>query len=210
LPAIDSVWDPNFWTAKGFLEDLFANGCYPVFPWIVYFLIGIWLGRLDLSNCRLQKKIILIAVLGVILSEMTAWLVVNSFITEWTLDHIPLLTFFYETSPLSSSVLSVFSASGTALIVIVVCMKLINRFGSAGWLRPFVAIAQMSLTLYIVHIGVFELALSLIDRVEYLPTLKVAWIWAAMFCLSVIPFAYWWVKRFERGPFEKAMRWVSK
>jgi uncharacterized membrane protein YeiB len=210
LPVIDSVWDPTFWTRRGFLEDLLANGCYPVFPWIIYFLTGIWLGRFNLSDCRLQKKIILVAILGIVISEVTAWLVVNYLITEWTLENIPLLTFFYETSPLSSSILSVFSASGTALIIIVVCMKLVKRFGSAGLLQPFLAMARMSLTLYIVHIGVFELALSLIDRVEHVPTLEDAWIWAAIFCLSAIPFAYWWVNHFGRGPFEKALRWVSK
>ena len=75
LPTIDSVWDPNFWTQKGFLEDLFVNGSYPVFPWIVYFLIGIWLGRKNLSNNQLQKKILMISCLGIVFCEAIAWLV---------------------------------------------------------------------------------------------------------------------------------------
>ena len=51
LPIINSIWDPKFWTQEGFLVDLFVNGSYPVFPWIVYFLIGLWL---RLRKCPLR------------------------------------------------------------------------------------------------------------------------------------------------------------
>ena len=61
LQTVDSVWDPAYWTKAGILGDLFVSGCYPVFPWIIYFILGIWLGRQNLSDSRVQKRIFLIA-----------------------------------------------------------------------------------------------------------------------------------------------------
>ena len=80
-PIIDSVWDPDFWTKQGFLEDLFASGCYPVFPWIAYFLFGMWLGRQDLSDGRLQNKILVLSALAIALPEFLVWLAQNILIT---------------------------------------------------------------------------------------------------------------------------------
>jgi uncharacterized membrane protein YeiB len=209
-PTIESVWDPGFWTQKGFLEDLLVNGCYPVFPWIVYFLFGIWLGRQNLSDCRLQKKILLIATMGIVVSEAVALLVENLLISESALEGIPLLIFAIDTSPFSSSILSIFSAGGTALLVIVLSMKLAKKAGPSKWLKPFLATSQMTLTLYIAHIGIFQLFLLLTDGPERQPSLELAWLWAAVFCLLAIPFASCWVHHFGRGPFEKIMRWVSR
>ena len=73
IPTIESVWDPEFWTQRGFLEDLLVNGSYPVFPWMAYFMFGIWLGRKNLSDSRLQKKILLIAGPGIVFCELIAW-----------------------------------------------------------------------------------------------------------------------------------------
>jgi uncharacterized membrane protein YeiB len=210
FPKIDSVWDPDYWTQKGFLEDLFANGCYPVFPWIVYFMFGIWLGRLNLSDCRMQKKILTLSALAIVFSELFAWLVKTSLNTESILDSLPLLIFFNDTSPFSSSILSVFSAGGTALLIILSSIKLANKAGSARWLRPFLAAAQMSLTLYILHIGIIQLALIISHRVDKETPLEFAWIWATILCLLALAFAHSWVRHFGRGPLEKILRWVSK
>mgnify|MGYP001821269125 FL=1 len=210
LSTIDSVWDSQFWTQKRFFEDIFVNGSYPVLPWIVYFLLGIWLGRKNLSDYRLQKKILLISGLCIVYCELIAWLLQNILIPELDFDRLHWLRFFTDTSPFSLSLISIFSASGTALLVIVLSIKLADKAGPARWLRPLVATAQMSLTLYIVHIGVFQLFLLASGLGEMDNTLEFAWLWAAIFCLGAIPFSYYWVGHFGRGPFEKILRWVSK
>lgn len=210
FPKIDSVWDPEFWTQKGFLEDLFANGCYPVFPWIIYFMFGIWLGRQNLSDCRMQKKILTLSALAIVFSELFAWLVKHMLITESTLEKLPLLIFFSDTSPFSSPILSVFSAGGTALLVILSSIKLAKKAGSGRWMAPFLAAAQMPLTLYIAHIGIIQLARMISDRVDQKTPLEFAWIWATILCLLALMFAHYWVRHFGRGPLEKILRWVSK
>jgi uncharacterized membrane protein YeiB len=210
ISTIDSVWDPQFWKRNGFIEDLFFNGSYPVFPWFVYFLLGIWLGRKNLSDDRLQKKIVLIAGLCIIYCELIAWLVQNILIPASDFDHLRMLRFFTDTSPFSLSLISIFSASGTALLVIIVSIKLADKASHARWLKPLVATAQMSLTLYIVHIGVFQLFLMVSGLEDIDNSLEFAWLWAAVFCLGAIPFSYYWAGHFGRGPFEKMLRWVSK
>lgn len=208
-PKIESVWDPNFWTQKGFLEDLFVTGCYPVFPWMVYFLIGMWLGRQNLSDTRLQKRILQVAVLGLVLSEAFARLVSHVLISESSLEKIPLIVLFLDTDPFSSSLLAIFSAGGTALVVIVVCIIVAEKAGRSKWMTPFLATARMTLTLYLAHIGICQLFLILIDRYDMEQPLVFAWLCAAVFCIMTLGFANLWISRYGQGPFEKMMRWVS-
>lgn len=209
LPKIESVWDPNFWTQKGFLEDLFVTGCYPVFPWMVYFLIGMWLGRQNLSDTRLQKRILQVAVLGLVLSEAFARLVSHVLISESSLEKIPLIVLFQDTDPFSSSLLAIFSAGGTALVLIVVCIIVAEKAGRSKWMTPFLATARMTLTLYLAHIGICQLFLILIDRYDMEQPLVFAWLCAAFFCIMTLGFANLWISRYGQGPFEKMMRWVS-
>jgi uncharacterized membrane protein YeiB len=209
LPKIESVWDPNFWTQKGFLEDLFVTGCYPVFPWMVYFLIGMWLGRQNLADTRLQKRILQIAVFGLLSSEALAWVVGHVLISESYLDKIPLIVLFQDTDPFSSSLLAIFSAGGTALVVIVLCTIVAEKAGRSRWMTPFLATARMTLTLYLAHIGICQLFLIVIDRYDMEQPLIFAWLCAAVFCIMTLSFANLWISRYGQGPFEKLMRWVS-
>jgi uncharacterized membrane protein YeiB len=210
ISTTDNVWAPEFWTRKGFLENLFFSGCYPVFPWIVYFFMGMWLGRQNISDCRLQKKFLLTAVLLIVSSQGCAWLVESIFITESTLDRFPLIFFLLGTDPFSSSVLAMLSASGSALLVIVLSVMVSQKVGTSKWIKPFLAMSQMSLTLYIAQIGICQLLLMLTGGADRENPLIYAWLWAAVFNVAAITFAYFWVNRFDRGPFEKLMRWISK
>jgi uncharacterized protein len=210
LPTADNVWAPEFWTRKGFLENLFFSGCYPVFPWVVYFFMGMWLGRQNISDCGLQKKILLTAVLLIVSSESCAWLVENIFVTESTLDRFPLIFFILSTDPFSSSVLAVLSASGSSLLVIVLSMMVAQKAGTSKWIKPFLATSRMSLTLYIAQIGICQLLLMLTGQADRENPLIYAWLWAAVFNVAAITLAYFWVNHFDRGPFEKLMRWISK
>ena len=208
-PKIESVWDPNFWTPKGFLEDLFVTGCYPVFPWMVYFLIGIWLGRQNLSDTRLQKRILQTAILCLLASGVLAALVNHVLISGSTLDKIPLIVLLLDTDPFSPSLLAIFSAGGSALVVIVLCIIVAEKAGRSRWMAPFLATARMTLTLYLAHIGICQLFLIVIDRYDMEQPLVFAWLCAAVFCLMALSFANLWIHRYGQGPFEKLMRWVS-
>jgi len=210
LSAVEDIWAPEFWTGKGFVENLFFSGCYPVFPWVMYFILGMWLGRQNISDRRLQKKILLFAVLMVVISGTCAWMVENIIITESTLERFPLIFFLIGTDPFSLSIPAVFSTSGTALLIIVLSIMAAQKAGTSKWLKPFLAASQMSLTLYIAQIGICQFLLMAVGQADRANPLSYAWLWAAVFNMAALALAYFWVNHFERGPFEKLLRWISK
>ena len=209
LPQADNVWAPEFWTRKGFFENLLFTGCYPVFPWMVYFMAGMWLGRQNIADCRLQKKILLIGILAIVSSGTLSWLFENVIVTEQMLEDFPFVFFLIGTDPFSSSVLAVFSAGGSALLVIALCMMVARKAGKSKWMKPLLATSQMSLTLYIAQIGICGFFLLLLGKADKENPLVYAWLWAAAFDIAAVAFAYFWVNHFERGPLEKLMRWIS-
>ena len=89
-------------------------------------------------------------------------------------------------------------------------MKLAKQAGPSKWLRPFLATARMSLTLYILHIGVFQLFLIVSGLAEEENSILSAWVSAAVFCITSMLFSWYWVNRFGQGPLEKILRWLSK
>ena len=210
LPQADNVWAPEFWTRRGFFENLLFTGCYPVFPWIVYFMAGMWLGRQNIADYRLQKKILLIGILAIVTSETLSWLCENVIITGQMLENFPFVFFMIGTDPFSSSIPAVFSAGGSALTVIALCMMVARKAGASKWMKPLLATSQMSLTLYITQIGICGFFLLLVGKADEENPLVFAWFWAAVFDIAAVAFAYFWVNHFERGPFEKLMRWVSR
>ncbi|KAK6020523.1 hypothetical protein OSTOST_13821 [Ostertagia ostertagi] len=57
---IDTGWDfstfkyTDFWTPTGFLRSTLYNGWNAIFPWFSYFLVGMWLGKLNWHDKRIR------------------------------------------------------------------------------------------------------------------------------------------------------------
>ncbi|MBC7937657.1 MAG: DUF1624 domain-containing protein, partial [Rhizobacter sp.] len=49
----------DFWTVGGFLRNTLYNGWNAIFPWVAYFFAGMWLGKLDWSVFKIQRKMFL-------------------------------------------------------------------------------------------------------------------------------------------------------
>jgi len=60
----------DFWTIEGFLRNLLFNGYHPVFPWVCFFLLGMILGRLDLSKKAIRNKMLFISLFLLITIEV--------------------------------------------------------------------------------------------------------------------------------------------
>lgn len=43
----DTLMYTDFWTLQGFLRNTFYNGWNSIFPWIAYYFVGMYLGRMD-------------------------------------------------------------------------------------------------------------------------------------------------------------------
>ena len=65
---------------------LFFNGHYPFFPWVAFMVMGLWLGRQDLTNYAIRNKISLVGSSAIFFSEFISWLAfhISSFEMCWT------------------------------------------------------------------------------------------------------------------------------
>ncbi|KAA3646269.1 MAG: DUF418 domain-containing protein [Chloroflexi bacterium] len=190
------------WTITGILRYLFYNGLHPVFPWMSFVFVGMWLGRQDLSQPQLRRRL-LFASIGIVLAStlLSNWAVAQSSLAmdAETAEAI------FGNSPFPPMPLYVLAGGGTAIAVIMLCLMLAESFESALWLRALISTGQIALTLYIAHVVVGMGTLEAIGRFED-QTLAFSVGSAFVFCALSVVFAYFWRLRFSRGPLEALMR----
>ena len=195
----------NLWKLSGMIRHLFFNGQYPAFPWLAFLIIGMWLGRQDLSDRVLRKKILMSGLGAAAISECFSETVFQiSSSTMHGLDLENLLPWF-TIDPWEPMPLFVISAGGTSLGVIILSIILSERCGSARWFSSLVAVGQLSLTLYMAHIVFGAIVLKMMQLFEAEPYLFTLW-GSAIFYMSGMLFSRQWRKRFKKGPFEWIMR----
>ncbi len=202
----DTLAYAGFWTPLGMMRHLFFNGFHPVFPWTAFLLVGMWLGRQDMSNPALQKRILLVGVGLVCLAELASWLLIRTLTPGADSETIE---FLFGTSPMPPMPLYLLSGGGTALVVITLSIMLTERFAAARWLEPFVATGQVALTHYVAHVIIGMGLLGALGRLEN-QTLTFAVGSSVVFCVAAVLFSVLWRKRFNRGPLEWVMRRVTK
>lgn len=189
----------NFWTFEGFLRHAFFNGWHPVFPWVAFLFIGMWLGRLTLDRPQMQLRLIAWGSLSALLGALPAQLVQD-----------PELMELLNTGTLPPGPFYVLAASGSAAVVIglvLLCYPALERLRLSPWL---IAPGRQALSLYVAHIllgmGSLE-ALGLLDGT--LSPAGIFW-WAVGFCGLSMVFARAWSLMVRQGPLETLMRWTTR
>lgn len=194
--GIDTAWlfDPPSGSPQGFVFDVFVNGTHPLFPWLGYFCVGILLGRaLRTSWWRVAAGAGGVALyLGARLANSTA---------STDFEHLALAT-----SSGSRGVVYVASALGTALIAYVGIDVAATRFATA--VDPLRRAGQMTLTLYLAHILVFNFVVDWMGWVT--PSgLATSLTFALGFWVVAIGAANLWHHRLGRGPAERVYRAIG-
>jgi len=108
-----------------------------------------------------------------------------------------------STNPLDRSIVYVTSALGTALLAYAAIDWLAERFAVAT--DPLRRAGQLTLSLYLAHVLVFNLLVDWLGWVEPAGTSS-ALLFAAGFWVGAIALAAWWQRRFGRGPAEYVYR----
>lgn len=161
----ESRWDfetltyNGLWEPTGFLRNLFIDGFRPVLPWLSFFLLGMWLGRLDLGSVRVQQRLVVIGALALALTEAA-----STALVAWMLEHRMLGgdAIFIEAVAGTGSMppMPLFMIAGAATAALVV--------GGSLWAAKhlpvpaagaLVATGRLSLTWYLLHIVLLVLAL---------------------------------------------------
>ena len=198
----------DFWSPVGFLRNLLLNGWYPLFPWLGFFLIGIWLGRQNLHSRTFRLHGMLWGGGVTIASGMASWLLENRIGPDRLGIPEGLSMALFGLDPLPPTPLYSLQAGATAIFLISLCLVTADHLSHSRWLRPWLILGQYSLSMYIGHIALFIAPLWWAGLVGY--SLKVTILMSiAAVAISLI-FCMMWQKRFTRGPFEIVLRRLSQ
>lgn len=178
--------------------DLVLFGYYPLVTWLPPMLVGLWLGRRDLTRGRLRWGLVgagaaalavttalgswLSAVLGVARTERT-W--------GWLLS----------TAGHSEMPLAVVGATGFAVGVIGIALVVADRWPRLLW--PLTAFGRVALSVYVGHLIVFAAVPGLFPADDVAEGVRTIAAFAGV--TSVLAMA--WLALMPRGPLETAVRW---
>jgi uncharacterized protein len=200
----------DFWTLKGFLRNTFYNGWNPIFPWIAYFFLGMYLGRLNWNDNKTPKSVL---ITGITVYAVT--FAIQSFAGSITQNKD--LLFYLTADYIPPFAPFMFSTASFGLIVISVFIYTGNKAGNTKIARVLAATGQMTLTHYIAHLVLGLLLLSavtgkrlsheLMNKTPESPVVILAF--AIGYFLFSCAFSYFWAKKYKNGPLEMLMRKIS-
>ncbi len=195
VPGFDSLLDP-----VAMLGDLFLTGYYPVFTWITYMLIGLAIGRSNLTSMANAWRLLGVGSALAVGSRLVSALLLGPLGGEAMIGSVPgQLTGTTPTASLwflaiptahSGSPIDLVHTAGTGMAVIGLCL-LIARAGRA-WIAWLAGAGGMTLSLYTGHV------LALASEVG--PSNRTAlFFWHASSALVIGIIWRYWV---GRGPLE--------
>ena len=111
----------------------------------------------------------------------------------------------FGTTPMPPMPLYMLAASGTSIVVIVLCVRIAERFAGARWLAPLVATGQLAFTLYVAHVVIGLAPLEALELGHGQRSVAFSIGWGAAFCVWAVWFSHVWRSRFTRGPLEMVM-----
>lgn len=202
IPFINYI---DFWSVKGFLRNLFFNGYHPIFPWFSFFLIGMLIGRMDLLNNKIRKKLFIISLIITTVAELSSEALTHFFIPYIGEESS---TFLFNTGPILPNVLYIVSATGSALIILILCLYITERYEKNWFIGIIVNTGQLTLTHYVGHVILGIGTLILLNRLEH-QSLSFVLIFAICFFIFSIVFSVLWRNKFPKGPIEWIMRKIT-
>ncbi|MEM9954437.1 MAG: DUF418 domain-containing protein [Chloroflexota bacterium] len=211
LMDYEAGWDwtaleyTDFWTPAGLVRHMFFNGWHPVFPWTAFVLLGMWLGRQDIRNAKLQKRLLVTSLIALTIAELSSMMLTMTFEPALGSD---IASALFSRDMIPPMPLYMLSASATAVIVIVLSVMYTEHFQDKYWLQPFVSTGQLALTLYVAHVLV---GMGIIEALGWFEgqSLAVSVRYSILFYIGAVVFSHVWRQYFKRGPVEWIMRQVT-
>ncbi|MEK5437485.1 MULTISPECIES: DUF418 domain-containing protein [Paenibacillus] len=195
----------SFWTIEGFIRNLLFNGFHPIFPWLSFFLIGMWIGRKGWLSKEHRSKLLIYSLSGTIVFEFLSF-----FLIKWA---SPVLGneaahYLFGTKPMPPTMLYVLSGICSAMAVIAICLYVVDKFDQSVLTQALISTGQLSLSHYIGHVVI---GLGLLHTTGYLEngSLVFAMAYGSLYFIMAIIFSHMWRKWMTRGPVELLMRKLS-
>lgn len=200
----------DFWTVNGFIRNTFYNGWNPIFPWVAYFLLGMWLGRLNWFEKSTKIKMLLAAVIVYLLIETLQYMASQP---GFNAD----LAFYINTDYIPPALPFMLSTASFGCALLVIATWLGEKFSESKIAQALASTGQMTLTHYIVSLTAGMIVLSFLTGKDYTGTITEQVPTSPLFILLYsiayftvsIAFSVWWKGKFKNGPFEMLMRKIS-
>jgi hypothetical protein len=176
-------------------SDLLLTGVYPLVIFAGPFLLGMWFGRLDLTDALVQVRLLAV---GATLGLGLVWgsLVIAALVPDGAPTWVQLAI---TTEPLSHSFLWLWQFTAASVAALAVC--LVAGDALPRLCTPLAALGQLAMTVYVGH-----LLLIAMDQ-ETFRVADVVGVALRVGAFTVISaaFATAWRARFRRGPLEALM-----
>ena len=172
-----------------------------------------WSGGSTLSAARTRRRMLLVGMLLVLVSEALAQLLLNFGGLKLAFALGPRETVeaaadMFGSDPYPPMPLFVTVGIGWALVVSSLCLGIAGRWGERAWLMPLIHAGQLALSVYIFHgtVGIWAPGWF-----GYEPPQSLSWVlgYCVVFYAVTILLATLWRRAFSRGPVEIAMRWLT-
>jgi uncharacterized protein len=194
----------NLWTPAGAVRNLFFDGFRTVFPWTAFLFVGMWLGRLDLADRRVSRRLIASGLIALVAAESASAALVRHFAVHPNGLKPGDVQAVFGTGSIPPLPLFLLAAGGTALLVLGLCV----RIGDGLLVRLAAAPGRLALTWYLLHIVVGMGGLVAFDLTQTLST-GTAVAAGAMFWLGAAVVSAVYSRWFRLGPAEAVMRGVG-
>ncbi len=196
--SVDWLFNPGRNSIRRFSFELVVNGTHPLLPWLVFLCAGIVLGRVFAA----PRWRAWCAGLG------AALFVASSVLSRQ--GDTPFSELVLSRHPFDRGLIYVASALGTSLLAFAAISWLADRAQGPALLivDPLRRAGQMTLTLYVAHILVFNLLVDWWEVVEP-GGLGTALGFALVFWVVAIAVGALWSRRFGRGPLERIYRSIG-
>jgi uncharacterized membrane protein YeiB len=171
----------DFYTINGFIRNTFYNGWNSIFPWIAYFFLGMFLGRLNWTEIKVQLKMFLLG--------LSLYLTVNIILSTFGFGLMLISGFMYLGNKIGES-------------------QFAKNFASTGQmtLTHYVSHVTIGMMIFSILAGKdLSKDLTLQQPTEPLYVLLFS---IAYFVFSYY-FSKLWTKKFKNGPLETLMRKIS-
>lgn len=216
----ETGWDFNnlrytdFYSIQGFCRNLFYNGWNSIFPWISYFFLGMWLGRLDWNDKKTTSNTFSIGCVFFFGSILVRFLVKNYIIIVnddmyqyLTTNYLPpYLPFMLSTTGFSLILITGFKYIGDSM----------SRKQQLHKITPLISIGRLTLTNYIQHLTLGIIIFSLLFtgslselQTKYIMSPIIILTYSILYYLLSLLFSYLWLQKYSNGPIEALMRRIS-
>ncbi len=162
-PAFDQLADP-----ARLLSELVLTGYYPALPWLAYLLLGLGLGRLDLSQESIQRRLVLVGLSCAVGATLVSGVLARAAgFTDAELEQFAggmygqtptdRWDWLLLVSPHSTTPFDLVQTGGSAAAVLGLCLLAVLRLRSLSpAVERVIAIVfgagSMTLTLYALHV----------------------------------------------------------